>query len=91
MVKGLIEAGWPVELPKASMYIWARIPERYAAMGSIEFAKKLLADAKIAVAPGIGFGDYGDDHVRIALIENEHRLRQAVRGVKDMFKKDGVK
>ena len=59
-------------------------------MGSIEFAKKLLREAKIAVAPGIGFGDYGDDHVRIALIENEHRLRQAARGVRDMFRKDGL-
>src|SRR5690349_23708839 len=91
MVKGLREAGWPVENPKASMYIWAQIPERYRAQGSIEFAKKLLKEAKIAVAPGIGFGDYGDDHVRIALIENENRIRQAVRGVKEMFRKDGVK
>src|SRR6187549_1342291 len=90
MVKGLREAGWPVENPKASMYIWAQIPERYREMGSIEFAKKLLKDAMIAVAPGIGFGDYGDDHVRIALIENENRIRQAVRGVKEMFRKDGI-
>jgi len=88
MVKGLHDAGWMVEVPKASMYIWAKIPPQYAGMGSLEFAKKLLEDAKIAVAPGIGFGEYGDDHVRIALIENEHRLRQAVRGVRDMLKKD---
>jgi alanine-synthesizing transaminase len=87
-VKGLHEAGWMVENPKASMYVWARIPQQYQALGSLEFAKKLLADAKIAVSPGIGFGDYGDDHVRIALIENEHRLRQAVRGVRDMFRSD---
>ena len=87
MVKGLHEAGWMVENPKASMYVWAQIPEQYRAMGSIEFAKKLLKDAKIAVAPGIGFGDYGDDHVRIALIENESRTRQAVRGVKEMFRR----
>jgi alanine-synthesizing transaminase len=60
-------------------------------MGSIEFAKKLLREAKVAVSPGIGFGDYGDDHVRIALIENEGRSRQAVRGVKEMFRKDGIK
>src|SRR5580765_5698885 len=86
MVKGLHEAGWPVENPKASMYVWAQIPERYRAMGSIEFTKKLLNEAKIAVSPGIGFGDYGDDHVRIALIENENRIRQAVRGVKEMFR-----
>jgi alanine-synthesizing transaminase len=91
MVKGLHEAGWMVENPRATMYVWAQIPERYRAMGSIEFAKKLLREAKIAVAPGIGFGDYGDDHVRIALIENEARTRQAVRGVKEMFRKDGLK
>jgi alanine-synthesizing transaminase len=72
------------------MYIWAKIPEQYAKLGSLEFAKRLLQEAKIAVSPGIGFGDYGDDHVRIALIENEHRLRQAARGVRDMFRKDGV-
>src|SRR5476649_1084779 len=90
MVKGLHDAGWMVENPKASMYVWAKIPEHYAKMGSLEFAKKLLQDAKIAVSPGIGFGDYGDDHVRIALIENEHRLRQAVRGVREMFRKDGL-
>ena len=90
MVRGLHEAGWMVDIPKASMYVWARIPERYRAAGSIEFAKKLLREAKIAVAPGIGFGDYGDDHVRIALIENENRTRQAVRGIKEMFRKDGL-
>src|SRR5205823_8244304 len=90
MVKALHDIGWMVEKPKASMYIWAKIPEFYAKLGSIEFTKRLLAEAKIAVAPGIGFGDYGDDHVRIALIENEHRLRQAARGIRDMFKKDGV-
>ena len=90
MVKGLHDIGWKVELPKASMYIWAKIPEAYAGLGSIEFTKRLLEGAKIAVAPGIGFGDYGDDHVRIALIENEHRLRQAVRGIRDMFRKDGL-
>src|SRR5262247_459534 len=90
MVRGLREAGWPVENPKASMYIWAKIPEFYAKMGSIEFTKRLMNEAKIAVAPGIGFGDYGDDHVRIALIENEHRLRQAARGIRDMFRKDGL-
>jgi alanine-synthesizing transaminase len=89
--KGLIEAGWKVEIPKASMYIWARIPEAYGGKGSLDFAKKLLAEAKVAVSPGIGFGEYGDDHVRFALIENEARIRQAVRGVKDMLKKDGLR
>ena len=90
MVRGLREAGWQVENPKASMYVWARIPEAYSGLGSLGFTKRLLEEAKIAVAPGIGFGDYGDDHVRIALIENEHRLRQATRGVREMFRKDGL-
>ncbi len=90
MARGLQEAGWNVEVPKASMYIWAKIPEAYAQLRSLDFFTKLLDDAKVAVAPGIGFGDYGDDHVRIALIENDHRLRQAVRGVRDMFRKDGL-
>src|SRR6266480_3082038 len=90
MVKGLHDIGWMVEMPRASMYVWAKIPEFYARMGSIEFTKRLLEDARIAVAPGVGFGDYGNDHVRIALIENEHRLRQAVRGIRDMFRKDGL-
>jgi alanine-synthesizing transaminase len=90
MVRGLREAGWPVENPKASMYVWAQIPAFYSGLGSIGFTKRLVEEAKIAVAPGIGFGDYGDDHVRIALIENEHRLRQATRGVREMFRKDGL-
>jgi alanine-synthesizing transaminase len=90
MVKGLHDIGWMVENPKASMYVWAKIPEFYARMGSIEFTKRLLEDAKIAVAPGVGFGEHGNDHVRIALIENEHRLRQALRGVREMFRKDGL-
>jgi len=90
MVRGLHDAGWRVENPRASMYIWAKIPDFYAGLGSIGFTKRLLEDAKIAVAPGIGFGDYGDDHVRIALIENEHRLRQAARGVREMFRRDGL-
>jgi alanine-synthesizing transaminase len=90
MVKGLHDIGWMVENPKASMYVWAKIPEAYAKMGSLEFTKRLMDQAKIAVSPGIGFGDHGDDHVRIALIENENRLRQALRGVREMFKKDGL-
>ena len=90
MVKGLHDIGWMVEVPRASMYVWAKIPEPYAALGSLEFTKRLIEGAKIAVSPGVGFGDYGDDHVRIALIENEHRLRQAVRGIRDMFRKDGL-
>jgi alanine-synthesizing transaminase len=90
MCSGLKAVGWNVDVPKASMYIWAPIPEQYGKMGSLEFSKKLLADAKIAVAPGIGFGHHGDGHVRFALIENEARSRQALRGIKDMFKKDGL-
>ena len=90
LYKGLTEAGWVVELPKASMYIWARIPEPYRQLGSLEFAKQLLGKAKVSVSPGVGFGDYGDDHVRFALIENEARIRQAVRGIKHMFKADGL-
>ncbi|SPE24416.1 putative aminotransferase, PLP-dependent [Burkholderiales bacterium] len=90
LVKGLHEIGWMVEVPKASMYVWAQIPTPYANMGSLEFSKKLLAEAKVAVSPGIGFGEYGDNHVRFALIENELRIRQAVRGIRDMFRRDGM-
>jgi alanine-synthesizing transaminase len=90
LAKGLAEAGWPVEVPKASMYIWAKIPPAYAHLGSLEFAKQLLEKAKVCVSPGIGFGDHGDDHVRFALIENESRIRQAVRGIKAMFRADGA-
>ncbi len=90
LVSGLHGAGWNVENPKASMYVWAKIPDPYLEMGSLEFAKKLLHEAKVAISPGIGFGEYGDDHVRFALIENEARIRQAVRGIKEMFKKDGL-
>ena len=90
LCEGLNAAGWRVERPKATMFVWAPIPEPYRAMGSLEFSKKLLGEAKVAVSPGIGFGDYGDDHVRFALIENEHRTRQAIRGIKEMFRKDGL-
>jgi alanine-synthesizing transaminase len=90
LCKGLNEAGWPVDVPRASMYIWARIPEPYRHLGSLEFAKQLLAKAKVSVSPGIGFGDHGDGHVRFALIENESRIRQAVRGIKAMFRADGL-
>jgi alanine-synthesizing transaminase len=90
LCSGLHAAGWKVEIPKATMYVWAPIPEQYRAIGSLEFAKKLLAEAKVAVAPGVGFGHYGDDHVRFAMIENEARTRQAVRGIKEMFRKDGL-
>ncbi|WP_347559013.1 alanine transaminase [Robbsia sp. KACC 23696] len=88
LVKGLCEAGWPVEKPKASMYVWARIPDAYRAMGSLAFATLLLEKAKVCVSPGVGFGDYGDDYVRFALIENESRIRQAIRGIRGMLKAD---
>ena len=79
---GLERAGWRVPRPKATMFVWAEIPDAYKPMGSLEFSKLLLRDAKVAVSPGIGFGQYGDDYVRFALIENEHRTRQAIRGIK---------
>ena len=87
LCKGLNDAGWFVEPPKATMFVWAKIPERYREMGSLEFSKLLLKEAKVAVSPGIGFGEYGDDHVRFSLIENEHRTRQAMRCIKQMFRK----
>ena len=86
LVKGLHEAGWMVEKPKASMYIWAHIPAAYRHLGSLEFAKLLLEKARVSVSPGIGFGEYGDEYVRFALIENEARVRQALRGIKNMLR-----
>ncbi len=86
LVTGMNNLGWPVESPKATMFVWAKIPEQFRAMGSLGFSKKLLIDAKTAVSPGIGFGDHGDAFVRFALIENEERTRQALRGMKQMFK-----
>ena len=83
---GLINAGWEVDIPKATMFVWARLPEQYRKMGSLEFTKLLLKEASVAVSPGIGFGEYGDEFVRFALIENLHRSRQAVRGIKDMLR-----
>ena len=82
---GLNAIGWQVEKPKATMFVWAKIPPQFQNMGSLEFAKYVLKEAKVAVSPGIGFGQYGDDHVRFALIENAHRTRQALRGLKKMF------
>jgi len=85
LVEGLNKAGWPVEKPKATMFVWARIPPAYRALGSLEFSKLLLEQAKVAVSPGIGFGEYGDEYVRFSLIENEQRTRQAIRSVKKML------
>lgn len=86
LCEGLCNAGWYVEKPKATMFVWAKIPEEYTHLGSLEFSKKLLEEAKVAVSPGIGFGKYGDTHVRFSLIENEQRTRQAVRNIKKMLK-----
>ncbi len=85
LVKGLKQAGWNVEPPKATMFVWAAIPERYRKMGSLEFCKFLIQESKVAVAPGIGFGEGGDEHVRFALVENEHRIRQATAGIKKVL------
>jgi alanine-synthesizing transaminase len=79
---GLTRAGWAIEKPKATMFVWARIPDAFRSLGSLEFSKLLLREAKVAVSPGIGFGEYGDEFVRFSLIENEHRTRQAVRGIR---------
>ncbi|MCK5770865.1 MAG: alanine transaminase [Algiphilus sp.] len=89
LCEGLDALGWPVEKPKATMFVWARIPEPFRELGSLEFSKRLLSEAKVAVSPGIGFGEYGDEYVRISLIENEHRTRQALRGIKKMFREVG--
>ncbi len=89
LCNGLNEAGWPVTPPKATMFVWAKIPAYYAEMGSLEFSKKLLKEARVAVSPGVGFGEYGEGYVRFGLIENEHRTRQALRSIKKMIKQDG--
>jgi alanine-synthesizing transaminase len=85
LIDGLDRAGWHIPKPKGTMFVWAEIPEEYRAMGSMKFAELLLTEAKVAVSPGIGFGEYGDDYVRFALIENEHRTRQAVRGIRKVL------
>jgi len=90
LVKGLHQAGWDVPSPQGSMFLWAPIPERFRDMGSVGFAKLLLAKAKVAVSPGIGFGEMGDSHVRIALVENTHRIRQALRGIRGFLAGDNA-
>jgi alanine-synthesizing transaminase len=85
LIEGLEAAGWPVPSPEASMFAWAPIPDRYRHLGSMEFSKLLLEQANVAVAPGIGFGEHGDTHVRLGLVENTDRIRQAVRGIKQML------
>jgi alanine-synthesizing transaminase len=88
LCNGLFSAGWIVEKPKATMFVWAKIPEPYRHLGSLEFSKKLLTEAQVAVSPGVGFGSYGDEYVRFSLIENEHRTRQAIRSLREMFRRD---
>lgn len=90
LCEGLNSIGWEVNPPKATMFVWAKIPPRFENMGSLEFSKRLLKEARVAVSPGVGFGQYGDDHVRFALIENEHRTRQALRGIRKMFKNQSM-
>jgi alanine-synthesizing transaminase len=90
LCSGLNAIGWEVTPPKATMFLWAKIPQFYQELGSVEFSKKLLTEAQVAVSPGIGFGEYGEGYVRFGLIENEHRTRQAIRNIKRMFKNNGV-
>jgi alanine-synthesizing transaminase len=87
LVSSFTKAGWPIEKPKATMFVWARIPEQFRKLGSLEFSKFLLREAKVAVSAGVGFGEYGDEYVRLALIENEHRTKQAAKGIKKAFEK----
>ena len=82
LVEGLNNSGWPTETPKATMFVWSKIPDSMINLGSLEFSKRLLTEAKVAVSPGVGFGDYGEGYVRFSLIENEHRIKQAVRSIK---------
>jgi alanine-synthesizing transaminase len=85
LIEGLKRGGWKIEKPKATMFIWAKIPDKFSKMGSLEFSKLMLKEAKVAISPGIGFGDCGEGYVRFALVENEHRINQAVRGIRKMF------
>jgi len=85
LVDGLNRIGWHTEKPKGTMFVWSRIPESYREMGSVEFSKMLIKEAKVAVSPGAGFGEYGDEYVRFALVENPHRTRQAIRGIKQVL------
>jgi alanine-synthesizing transaminase len=88
LIKGLEQAGWPVPSPEGSMFAWAPIPPRFAHLGSVEFSKLLLSRAQVAVAPGLGFGEHGDTHVRIGLVENTQRLRQAIRNIRAFLNAD---
>lgn len=90
LVEGLNKMGWQVKKPKATMFVWAEIPEPFKKMGSLEFSKLLLTEAKVAVSPGVGFGEYGEGYVRFALVENEHRIKQAIRCIRRLFWKWGL-
>lgn len=87
LINGLARIGWEIKKPLGTMFVWAKIPEQFRALGSLEFSKLLLTEAKVAVSPGVGFGEYGDDHVRFALVENERRISQAVKGIKKVLNK----
>jgi alanine-synthesizing transaminase len=86
LIDGLKRIGWEIEKPKGTMFVWAEIPESHRAMGSLEFSKLILKEGKVAISPGIGFGEYGEGYVRFALVENEHRIKQAIRGIKKALK-----
>jgi len=85
LINGLKRIGWKIEKPKATMFVWAKIPESFTKMGSLEFSKLLIQEAKVAVSPGIGFGQYGEGYIRFALVENNHRINQAIRGIKKIL------
>ena len=87
LISGLASAGWDVPAPPATMFAWAPIPEDMAHLGSLEFSKLLLSEAQVAVAPGVGFGEHGDGFVRIAVVENVHRTRQALRAIKSFMQR----
>jgi alanine-synthesizing transaminase len=90
LIQSLAQAGWDVPSPPATMFAWAPIPDRFKHLGSLDFSKRLLLEADVAVAPGVGFGEYGDGHVRLALVENPQRVRQAARSIKTFFGRDDV-
>ncbi|MEE8398174.1 MAG: aminotransferase class I/II-fold pyridoxal phosphate-dependent enzyme, partial [Desulfobacterales bacterium] len=85
LISGLNRAGWQVPSPKATMFVWAKIPDKFIKMGSVEFSKMLIKEAEVAVSPGLGFGEYGDEYVRFALIENNMRINQAIRGIRKVM------
>jgi alanine-synthesizing transaminase len=85
LIEGLNRVGWHINSPKGTMFVWGKIPDQFIEMGSVEFSKFLIKKARVAVSPGLGFGEYGDDYVRFALIENKMRINQAVRGIRDIM------